>query len=75
MGCQSTAQFPSRARHPPGCHPRVQFYFSNWGANVFLQPYLAVLWRSLGFSGAQIGVLSFIRPMVAAPSGGWHAVA
>ncbi len=52
------------------------FYFFYYGAWACLLPFLALYYKSLGFSGAQIGVLSSIAPfmtLMAAPL--WGGVA
>ena len=41
---------------------------------VFILPYLAILWRSEGLTGGQIGVLAAVRPFICSVSGaraGW----
>jgi PPP family 3-phenylpropionic acid transporter len=40
------------------------FYFAYFAAAAFLQPYIIVYFDTLGFSGAQIGVLAGMVPLV-----------
>ena len=36
---------------------------------AFINPFLTVYFSKLGFSGAQIGLLSALRPWISAPCG------
>lgn len=40
------------------------YYFLFFAALAAFAPYVVLYWQSLGFSGAQIGILSFIPPVV-----------
>jgi len=40
------------------------FYFAYFAAAAFFQPYIIVYFDSLGFSGAQIGLLAAMVPLV-----------
>ena len=40
------------------------FYFLYFAALAALAPYIVLYWQSLGFSGPQIGLLTFIPPLV-----------
>jgi len=52
------------------------FYFCYYGAVGVLLPYFAPYLRGLGFTGAEIGLVQMISPLVAAPVAlGWSAVA
>ncbi|KAL4420584.1 hypothetical protein ABPG75_010240 [Micractinium tetrahymenae] len=48
--------------------PEQYFFFYN-ASIVFILPYLSILWKDQGFSGAQIGVLSAVRPFICSVSG------
>src|SRR5215204_6399250 len=40
------------------------FYLLYFGANACFLPYIVLYYQSLGFSGAQIGLLSAISPLI-----------
>lgn len=40
------------------------YYFLYFAALAAFAPYIVLYWQSLGFTGAQIGILSFIPPIV-----------
>src|SRR5258706_475824 len=40
------------------------FYLLYFGANACFLPYIVLYYQSLGFSGAQIGILSAISPLI-----------
>jgi MFS transporter, PPP family, 3-phenylpropionic acid transporter len=44
-------------------HP-FSFYLLYFGANACFLPYIVLYYQSLGFSGAQIGILSAISPLI-----------
>jgi PPP family 3-phenylpropionic acid transporter len=44
-------------------HP-FSFYLLYFGANACLLPYMVLYYQSLGFSGAQIGLLSAVSPLI-----------
>ncbi|KAL4434055.1 hypothetical protein ABPG75_000496 [Micractinium tetrahymenae] len=48
--------------------PKVWFAIFNSGS-VFLLPFVTILWRSLGFNEASIGIICALRPFVAAAMG------
>ena len=52
------------------------FYFLFYGCVGALLPYFAPYLRGLGFSGAEIGAVQMVGPLVAAPAAlGWSALA
>lgn len=54
----------------PAQHVLKAYYFTFFGALVCLFPYFNVYFQYKGFSEHQIGVLSTVRPWVAAVAGG-----
>jgi hypothetical protein len=45
------------------------------GVPSFISPYLPIYFSQLGFTGAQIGLLSALRPWISAPFGMFHVLA
>lgn len=77
---RALAQRPagSTAAPPPTCCPAwpsaalpcaAAYYLVYNAAIVCILPWLAILWHELGFSGGQLGILSGLRPFIAALSG------
>lgn len=49
-------------------------YFLTYNcAIVAILPWLALLWKDLGFSGGQLGILSGLRPFISAVAGARRA--
>lgn len=49
--------------------PAFTFYFLNYAALAFLMPFMILYYQSLGFNGAQIGLLAGVSPLISLVSG------